>query len=170
MSFLHLAKKRYSERKYLAKEIEPEKVAQILEAGRVAPTAANMQPHHLIVVQSQKGHDQLKKAANVYNAPLAIIVCADHDRSWKRPLDGKTTTDIDASIVTDHLMLEATDLSLASVWICYFKADVLKAEFNLPDNLEPINILAVGYAGGDGASPDRHDQTRKPLNEIVTYV
>ena len=77
--------------------------------------------------------------------------------------------DIDASIVTDHMMMEATDLGLGTVWICYFKPDVLRKEFNIPDPVEPVNILAIGYAAGQIASPDRHDQARKPMQETVFY-
>jgi Nitroreductase len=169
MSFLEMAKRRYSVRDYQAKKVETEKLLTILEAGRVAPTGANKQPQKLIVVQENEGLEKVKKAANIYGAPLAIIVCGDHDKAWKRPLDGKDITDIDASIVTDHMMLQATELGLGSVWICYFKSDVIQKEFHLPDNLEPINILAIGYAGGKAESSDRHDKTRNPLNEIVFY-
>jgi len=77
-------------------------------------------------------------------APLAIIVCADHNKAWVRPFDKKQTGDIDASILTDHMMLQATELGLGTVWVCYFKPDVIKKEFELPDNLEPVNILVIG--------------------------
>lgn len=169
MDFLELAKRRYSVRKYQPKSIEKEKLMKILEAGRVAPTAANLQPYRLIVVQEQEGLDRLAKAANIYAAPLAIIVCSDHNKAWKRPFDGKRTIDIDASIVTDHMMIQATELGLGTVWICRFEPDIVRKEFNLPDNLEPINILAVGYAEGPGASPDRHETARLPLKDIVFY-
>ena len=79
------------------------------------------------------------------------------------------TCQIDASILTDHMMLQATELGLGSVWICYFKPDVLRAEFSLPDHLEPVNILAIGYAGEPAASPDRHDQMRIPLHQLAHY-
>lgn len=59
-------------------------------------------------------------------APLAIIVCADHNKAWVRPFDKKQTGDIDASILTDHMMLQATELGLGTVWVCYFKPDVIK--------------------------------------------
>ncbi|HEX2998927.1 MAG TPA: nitroreductase family protein [Armatimonadota bacterium] len=169
MSFLHLAKRRYSVRKFHPKKVEEEKLQKILEAARVAPTAVNYQPFKLIVCQQEEGLNKVKKAARIYDAPLAIIVCGDRDRVWRRNLDGKTTLDIDASIVTDHMMLQAADLDLGSVWICYFKPDVIKAEFQLPDNLEPINILAIGYASGVPQSPDRHDTQRRPLSDLVTY-
>jgi nitroreductase len=169
MNFLELAKKRFSVRKFQAKKVENEKLLQILEAGRVAPTAANFQPQRIIVVRGDAGLAKLKKAANIYEAPLAVIVCADHHAAWKRPFDGKGMVDIDASIVTDHIMMEATDLGLGTVWICYFNPDVLRKEFNIPDHIEPVNILAIGYAAGQIASPDRHDKDRKPMQETVFY-
>ncbi len=170
MSFLELAKKRFSVRKYEARPVEEEKLFKILEAGRVAPTAVNLQPQRLIVVREKTNLEKMKKASvRIYDAPLAIIVCADHDTAWKRPLDGKKTTDIDASIITDHMMLQATELGLGTVWICYFKTDVIKSEFNIPDQVEPVNILAIGYPAGELLSPDRHDQARKPLEDTVFY-
>lgn len=169
MSFLELAKRRFAVRKFEARKVEKEKLAQILEAGRVAPTAANRQPQRIIVVQEAAGQERLKKAANIFEAPLAVIVCADRDKTWQRPFDGMKTVDIDAAIVTDHMMMAATDLGLGSVWICYFKPDVLRAEFNIPDHIEPVNILAIGYNAGETASPDRHSEARKPLEETVFH-
>lgn len=110
---------------------------------------------HLIAVQSREGLAKIGKGANLYGAPFAIIVCADYSKAWVRPFDKKQTGDIDASILTDHMMLQATELGLGSVWICYFKPDVIRREFGLPDNLEPINILAVGYSDEEAADPER---------------
>lgn len=169
MNFLDLAKSRYSVRNYSEKKIESEKLNRILEAAHVAPTAANLQPVRLLVVQKENGLSKIGKAANIYGAPLAIIVCSDHSVAWKRPFDNKQTTDIDASIITDHMMLEATELGLGTVWVCYFKPDIIKQEFNLPDTLEPINILAVGYSDEQPASPKRHATQRIPLSEFVSY-
>jgi len=169
MSFLDLAKKRTAIRKYEARPVEEEKLMKILEAGRVAPTAVNYQPQRIIVVREKAGQEKLKKAANFYDAPLAIIVCSDHNVAWKRSIDSKNSVDIDASIVTTHMMLQATELGLGTVWICYFKPDIIKNEFNIPDHVEPVNILAVGYAAGEILSPDRHDTARKPLEETVFF-
>lgn len=148
MSLLDIAKKRYSVRKYEDKPVEKEKLEKILACAHVAPTAANLQPVKLLVVQDKERLKSIAKAGNIYNAPLAIIVCADHSKAWTRPFDNKQTTDIDASILTDHMMLQATELGLGTVWVCFFKPDVIKKEFQLPDNLEPINILAIGYGKG----------------------
>jgi nitroreductase len=169
MTFLDLAKKRYSVRHFLPQKVEQEKLKLILEAGRVAPTGANRQAQELIVVQESPSLDKIKLAANVYSAPLVILVCGNHNSVWKRPFDGKNLIDIDASIVTDHMMLQATELGLGTIWICLFKPDIIKREFNLPENIEPVNILGIGYASGTVASPDRHDILRKPSNEIVSY-
>lgn len=145
MNFIEIAKKRYSVRNYSSKKVEKEKLDKILQAAHVAPTAANLQPVHLIAVESKEGLEKISKGANIYNAPLAIIVCADHNKAWVRPFDQKQTGDIDAAILTDHMMLEATELGLGTVWVCYFQPDVIRKEFDLPDNLEPINILVIGY-------------------------
>lgn len=169
MNFLEIAKKRYSVRSYTGKKVEQEKLDKILLAAHVAPTAANMQPVKLIVVQSDEGLNKVGKAANIYGAPLAIIVCCEHEKAWTRPFDRKQTVDIDASILTDHMMIEATELGLGSVWICYFKPDVIQKEFDLPDTLEPVNILAVGYSDESPADPERHATQRVPLSDLVYY-
>ena len=169
MNFLDNAKIRYSVRSYKTQKVEQEKLDLILEAARVSPTAANLQPVRLIVVQEKEGLAKIEKAANIYNAPLAVIVCADHSTAWTRPFDKKQTGDIDASILTDHMMLQASELGLGTVWVCYFKPDILSQEFNLPANLEPVNILVIGYADEEPADPDRHGKTRIPLDTLVAY-
>lgn len=97
MEFIELAKKRYSVRRYKDKKVEADKLDRILEAAHVAPTAADRQPVRLIVVQDEEGLGKIGKGADIYGAPLAVIVCADHGRAWTRPYDGKKTTDIDAA-------------------------------------------------------------------------
>lgn len=169
MSFLELAKKRHTVRKYQAKKVEEEKLLKILEAGRIAPTGANTQPQRIVVVREQEGLQKLAKCANVYAAPLALIICSDHSISWKRPHDGKDIAEIDASIVTDHMMLQAAELGLGTCWICYFDAQALRTEFNIPDNYEPLNILAIGYSASEPLSPERHATLRKKLEETVWF-
>ena len=167
MDFLSLAKKRYACRKYAPAKVEQEKLDIILEAGRVAPTGANRQPQRLIVVRSQEGMERLARCTRDFGAPCAVIVCADTGEAWTRKYDGKAIGDIDASIVTDHMMLAASALGLGSVWICYFQPEAVKAALGLPEHLEPVNILAVGYADGAPASPERWRTERIPLDELV---
>lgn len=167
--FLKLAKKRYACRKYFDKQVEPEKLAQILEAGRVAPTGANRQPQRLVVVQSKEGMEKLARCTRDFGAPTAVIVCADTSEAWTRKYDDKMIGDIDASIVTDHMMLAAASLGLDTLWICMFKPEAVREEFSLPPHVEPVNILLIGYGDGIPANPDRHDTLRKPLAETVFH-
>lgn len=166
MDFLKLAEKRCSVRKYLSKPVEDEKLSMILEAGRLAPTAANLQPVKVIAVRSKESLEKLGMAADIYGAPLAFIILADRSRAWTRPFDNMQTTDIDASIVTDHMMLESASLGLGSVWICYFKPDVLRTAFDIPENLIPVNILAVGYPSED---TEKSPKIRNPIDRFVCY-
>lgn len=170
MDFLSMAKHRYSVRQYQDLPVEAEKLQKILEAGRVAPTAVNAQPQHILVLQSKEALEKAKEAARFYDAPVLLVVCADKDAAWTRKYDGFNSYQVDAAIVTDHMMLQATELGLGSLWICWFKEEVLRQAFQLPDNWVPVNLLAIGYPAGDPASPERHKELRKPLEDTVQYL
>ncbi len=170
MDFLQMAKERYSVRKYKNIPVEKKKLDKILEAGRVAPTGANRQPQRIIAVTGPEGLEKLGKGAKTFGAPVVLIVCADKEEAWTRPADGKIIADIDASIVTDHMMLQATELGLGTLWMCWFKPDIIREEFNIPLNYEIVNLLAIGYADCEPLSADRHDEMRKKITETVTYA
>ena len=159
--------KRYSVRKYTSRKIEDNKLMSVLDAGRLAASAANFQPWHFIVVRNP---DNLEKIYTVYNrdwirsAPTVILICADHNLSWKRSLDGKDSADIDAAISVDHMTLQATALGMGTCWVCNFDAKKCSELFKLPSNLEPIVILPIGYA--DMESPIKK---RKSINDIVSW-
>ena len=167
MDFLALAKARYACRQYSDRMVEEEKLNYILEAGRVAPTGANRQPQRLVLVKSQEGRERLARCTRDFGAPVAIIVCADTDEVWQRKYDEKKIYDIDATIITDHMMLAAASVGVDSLWICMFKPEEVRKEFRLPDHVVPVNILLLGYGAGEPASPDRHATTRKPLSETL---
>lgn len=153
MDFMGLAEERYSSRKYEDRPVEPEKVEAILEAGRLAPTAKNLQPVRVLVADTPGAHEKLAKAANLYGAPLGLVAVVERDVSWTRPFDGKDFGDIDASIVITQMMYEARSLGLGSVWIGYFDPAVLKRELGLKGSEEVSGILAVGYSA-DETSPN----------------
>lgn len=98
-----------------------------------------------------------------------IIVCEDKSSAWTNPYNDRQLVSHDAIIATDHMMLEATELGIGSVWICWFDPAIIRSEFNLPENLEALNILALGYSTGSIPSIDRHIKTRKILNKLVAY-
>lgn len=169
MDLLTLAKTRCSTRAYTAQKVEPEKRDKILEAARIAPTGVNAQAFRLLVIEQEAGLRKLAEAANFYDAPLAIVTIADVENCWHRSFDGKVISDIDASIVSTHMVLEATELGLASLWICRFKADVLREAFGIPAGFEPVNLTVFGYPADALKSPDRHNTERKPLSELVVH-
>jgi nitroreductase len=170
MEFIDLAKARYSCRKYQDKEVEQEKILKVLEAGRVAPSAANRQPWIFIVIKEK---ENLQKLYATYardwikTAPAVIAICGDHSRAWVRA-DGKDHTDVDASIATDHMTLAATELGLATCWICAFDKGLCTEVLDLPPHVEPIVLLPIGYPA-DHVEINRHKGQRKPLDELVKW-
>ncbi len=162
--FLTLVQERHSVRSYEERKVEKEKVDLILEAGRMAPTGCNRQGEKLFVVASSSGLEKLGKAANTYGAPMAIIVAMKKDSSWVRPYDGKDLIDIDASIITDHMMLQSAELGLGSCWVCNFKSDILIRELEIPLDYVPVNILLLGYE-----KENKSTKSRKDISEIVEF-
>ena len=169
-SFIDLAKKRFSSRKYSSRLIEEDKLMQVLEAGRIAPSAANFQPWIFVVVKGEEAKNNFKTLYNkewFKDAPVFIIICGDHNSSWKRA-DGKDHCDIDVAIAVDHMTLAAIDIGLATCWICNFDVKKCSDLLRLPSNLEPIAILPLAYPE-DHPDTDRHITKRKALTEIVHY-
>ena len=112
MDFINIAKKRHSVRSYTNQKVEPEKLEQILEAAHVAPTAANLQPVHLLVVQSEEGLAKISKAAGIYGAPMAIIVCADHNKAWTRPFTSSPLPWQEKSVSSSSLLWLPTPITV----------------------------------------------------------
>ena len=167
MDFLELAAKRHSVRKFQRRPVPQAAIDKILLAGKAAPTAHNNQPQKIIVVRSQKGLETFRKCTEChYNAPLAFIICYDKEKCWIRPYDGKSSGDIDASIVATHMMMEAAELGIGSTWIMYFIPEAVKVEFALPGNMEPVAILVMGYPD-ESPSPQHFD--RRDLEDYVSY-
>ncbi len=142
------------------------KLERILEAGRIAPTAKNNQPHKFLVVQRTEGLEKLSKCTNVQGYPLAIIVCGVPSEAWVRPYDGKGMVDTDTAIVATHMLLEAADLGLGSCWMTRFDPSVVRELFRIPEGIEPEHILSIGYAA-ENAHPSERHTSRKPLADLV---
>jgi len=171
MTFLDLAKKRYSTRNYKNIPVENEKLQLLLEAARIAPSAANYQPWRIIVVQQEANRMLL---AQTYprewfkQAPLVLVICAEKSKAWVRSFDSKNHADIDIAIATDHITLQATELGLGTCWICHFDAKKCAELLNLPNDIEPLVLLSVGYPA-DEPKPNRHETQRLPLSQIVSW-
>jgi nitroreductase len=171
MNFLKLARNRYSCRSYQSTPVEAEKLNYVLEAGRIAPSAANRQPWHFLVIQNE---DTRKKLFAAYQrewyvqAPVHLIICGNKNQSWKRSYDGMDALDIDIAIATDHITLAATEQGLATCWICNFDPQKCREILDLPDEITPIVILSLGYPV-DEVNPERHETARKKSEEIIHY-
>lgn len=166
--FETVIRKRTATRKFKDQQLEIEKINKILEAGRLAPTAKNLQPQKIYVATS---HDALNKIDQVspcrYNAPTVLIVCSDKNIAWKK--DQYSTYEMDACIVATHMMLEATNIGIDNIWIEMFDKQKLKELFNIEEQAEPICLIPLGYKADDCKENPQHN-IRKDLKEIVEFV
>ena len=172
MDFLEFSRKRWSVRSYSERSVEPEKIEKILKAADIAPTAVNYQPQKIYVLESPEALQKIRSITNsTYNAPLVFLVCSDEERSWHSNfVRGYDSGEMDASIVGTHMMLEAEDLGLGSVWVLLFDPQKVRHAFDLPKNIRPHFLLVVGYPS-ETAKPYRpwHDIFR-PQSDIVTRL
>jgi nitroreductase len=171
MSFIDFARKRHSVRNYKAQPVEKEKIEYLLEAARLAPSAVNFQPWKLIVVTDKLLLSQLKDCYPrewFGTAPVCIVACGDHEKSWKRSCDEKDHCDIDTSIAITYLTCAAIDKGLCTCWICNFDVRKCIAALSLPKYLKPIALIPVGYPA-DPKDLQEEEKQRKPLSELVEY-
>jgi nitroreductase len=169
MDFSTLSAARYSVRTFKDAPVPREKIDLILEAARNAPTASNRQPQRILVITEK---EKLRKVDAVttcrFDAPVVFLICADTESCWVRPFDSKKSAEIDASIVTTQMMLQAADIGLGTTWIMYFDAARARREFNIPDEWQPVAILVLGIPADDAEPSDFHTQ-RLPLEKIVFF-
>ena len=170
MEFTEVVKNRYSCKKYGDKKVEAEKLAVILEAGRMAPTAKNLQEQRIYVLQSPEA---LKKIDAVtpcrYGAPVVLAVAFDRGNVFTYP-GGKRDSGVeDATIVATHLILAAADEGVDSCWINFLDPDKLAEALGLPENEEVLMVMDLGYAA-EGAGPLPNHTSRKDLAETVSYL
>jgi nitroreductase len=166
MDFCELINKRYSVRAYKPDAVEEEKLQQVLEAARLAPTAANRQPFQLILLPTAGRKPELRRIYNrewFVQAPLVICICGVPSGAWVR-MDGKSYVDVDVSIVMDHIILAATDLGLGTCWVGAFDPTAAREVLGLPEDVEPLAFTPLGYAA-DQLRP----KVRKPLSDLIRY-
>jgi len=170
MDFFEVIKNRYSCKKFSKRIVEKEKLAQILEAGRLAPTAKNLQEQHIYVIQSEEFLSKIDKVTPCrYGAGTVLLIAFNKKNVYTYPGAKRDSGVEDASIVATHCMLAATSIGVDSCWINNFNPDMLAKEFNLPLEEEILMLLDLGYAAeGTGALPNHN--LRKELQETVTYL
>ncbi len=167
MEFENVIKKRKSTRLFGNKKLEQEKLDKILEAGRIAPTAKNLQPFKIFVINTLEGIKKIDKATKCrYNSSTILLVCGDKDKAYKK--GDYSTYEMDSSIVATHMILEATNLGVDNIWIEWFDEKILREEFNLPNNLVPVCLLPLGYKA-KLCPPSPLHKIRKNISDLVEY-
>ena len=170
MEFREVVKARYSCKKYSTRQVEPEKLAAILEAGRLAPTAKNLQEQHIYVLQSEEALAKVDAVTPCrYGAPTVLVVAFDRNNVFTYP-GGKRDSGVeDATIVATHMILAAADEGVDSCWINYLDPEKLAEILGLPGQEEVLMVMDLGYAA-DGSGPLPNHTDRKPLADTVSYL
>ena len=170
MEFRKVIQDRYSCKKYSGRKVEEDKILAILEAGRLAPTAKNLQEQHIYVLQSEKSLSEVDKVTPCrYGAPVVLLVAFDRNNVYTYPGEKRNSGIEDATIVATHLVLAAADEGVDSCWVNRFDPDLLKEGLGLPENEDILMLLDLGYAA-EGVKPLANHFSRKALSETVTYI
>ncbi len=170
MEFKEVVKKRYSCKKYCGRQVEPEKLNAILEAGRWAPTAKNLQEQRVYVLQSAEALAKIDKATPCrYGAPTVLVVAFDKTNVFTYPGGTMDSGAEDATIVATHMILAAADEGVDSCWLNFLDPDALAKDLGLPENETILMVMDLGYAA-EGAGPLPNHSSRKPLEETVSYL
>lgn len=167
MDFQALIRARYSVRAYKPDPVEEDKLARILEAARLAPTAANRQPFRIFVVPTKGREADLRRIYGrdwFTQAPLVLCVCAVPSEAWVRKADGWNAAEVDATIVMTHIVLAATEEGLGTCWIAAFDPKAAREVLSLPPDLIPSAFTPLGYAA-DSPTPKK----RRPAEDLIRH-
>ena len=144
-------------------------IDKIIEAAHKAPTGCNYQPQRILVLNNDKSISKLKECTKChFDAPTAMLICHNKDESWKRVYDGELSSKVDASIVTTYLMLAAHNIGVGCCWVMHFNPTAMCQAFNIPENIEPVALLVMGYPSEDAVPHSFHSQFR-PIDEVIFY-
>ena len=188
MDFRDISKMRVTVRQFDRREVEKEKLDEILEAGRWSPTAVDGQPQRILVLNTPESLDKVRQFCTFgydqkyvdlapecdagdrnhtvyyYGAPLVLLICWDRNACWTHPQNGQTSGFADATIVSTHMMLEAASLGLGTVWISYFDHDKARELLDIPANFEIANMLYIGYPAKDFKPNPKLSGKRYPID------
>lgn len=172
MDFLHLVSDRFSVRSYDPENpVDEQILMKILEAGRMAPSAANRQPWKIMVVREKAVLSQLHEAYTApwfARAPVVLVVKGYREQAWVRRYDGWNSLETDLTILMDHLILAAHANGLSTCWISAFDPALLSKALQVQPNETVFAITPLGYPL-QGEAAVRPKQ-RKPLEEIVDWL
>ncbi|WP_455537997.1 nitroreductase family protein [Terrisporobacter sp.] len=170
MEFTEVINNRYSCKKFDGKQVDREKLNQILEAGRIAPTAKNLQEQKIYVVESEEGLAKIDKVTPCrYGASTVVVVAFNKNNVFIYPGEKRDSGVEDATIVATHMLLAAKNAGVDSCWINFFDPEVVAKELGLPEEEEVLMMLDLGYAA-EGAKPLPTHNQRKSIEETVTFM
>ncbi len=166
MAILRQIQQRYAVRSYQARPVEKEKLAAVLEAARMAPSARNCQEWRFVVVQDAGLRKKLAAAANnqafVGEAPVVIAACGINTAYTMRC--GQPAYPINLAIAVDHMTLQAVEEGLGTCWVGSFCEDQVKQILGIPNDARVVELLTLGYPK-DAAQPKK----RLPIEQIVSH-
>ncbi|MBR5343591.1 MAG: nitroreductase family protein [Oscillospiraceae bacterium] len=170
MEFKQLVRERYSCKKYSECPVEEEKLRAILEAGRLAPTAKNLQEQHIYVARSAEALSSIDAATPCrYGAGTVLVVAYDKENVFTYPGGKRDSGAEDAAIVATHMILAAANEGVDSCWINFFDPEKLAKALGLPEREEILMLMDLGYAA-PGAGPLPNHSNRKALEETVSFL
>ena len=162
--------KRRSIKKYLDIAVEQEKLADMIEAATMAPSAGNIQPWAFIIVQDKQKREAIARCCLeqlwMVHAPVFIVVCAETKRMKEFYGDKGATcySRESCAAAIENMLLTATDLGLGTCWVGAFNERIAKRELSIPDDVSTIAIITVGYPDEDPKMPER-----KRLDAICNF-
>ena len=167
MEFENVIRNRESIRSFSTRNVEKELLEKILESGRLAPTAKDLQPVKIYVITNNKKLDKCTKCR--YNAPVSLLVCGNKEEAWINDREDYPALEVDSAIVATHMMLEATNVGVDSIWVRYFDTNALREEFDIPENIVRVVLLNLRYRDENTYKPNPLHTRRKAIEEIVEY-
>ncbi len=168
MLFEDVIRNRYACRKFSDYKLTDEELDKVLEAGRIAPSAKNLQPIKIIVCSSNEALDKIDKVSPCrYGAKQVLIVCGNKNNAFRE--GDYSGYEVDASICATHMILEAINIGVDNIWVRRFDSKVLKELFNLDDGLEPVCLIPLGKRAEDCPESPNHNK-RKEISELVEYI
>lgn len=168
-AFLELAAKRFSCRSFNHHPVSSVKLAKILEAARLAPSAKNQQPVHVWALTSEEALSRIRPIHTMFDAPVVIMVGYKSPDAATRACDGFNWAETDASIAGTHIILAAADLDLGSTWVGSFDPVKVREAFPETEGYVISSLFAIGHPSSHAEPSERHS-VRKSLEEFATEL
>lgn len=171
MDLLPLLRDRYSVRAFSDRPVEPEKLDRVLSVAAISPTARNLQPQRLYVLQGDEARAKIAELSPcTFGAPVVLMMCFDRSAASDSKLNpGYDFGEMDASICLDEVMLAAAAEGLGTCWVGMFSQEDVRKAFALPDTYHVAALMPLGYPA-EGAHPGPMHEKSRPLDELVTRL